>query len=418
MTPISDAGRAPAGAAAYDVVLIGARVAGAATALLLARQGRRVLVIDRTRYGSDTLSTHALMRGGVVQLQRWGVLPALRAAGTPAIRTTTFHYGDEALPIGIKPRDGVDALFAPRRTLLDAALVDAARDAGAVFAFGEWLLDLERDDAGRVRGVVLGGAGRPRRNVSAGLVVGADGLRSTVAELVQAPVELWGRHAAAVVYGYWPGLDLDGYHWHYREGVSVGAIPTNDGRTCVFVSVPSERFRREAPGRLSPFYRTILAEAAPGLANEVEGVAARMPPVPLRAFPGEPGRLRRPFGPGWALVGDAGFFRDPITAHGLTDALRDAELLADAIGAAGGSGSSGAAGGRDVAVPGDAAALDAALAGYAAARNELARDLLLVSDRIASFDWSLDEVRGLHLELSRLMGRESEQLATRDALVA
>jgi 2-polyprenyl-6-methoxyphenol hydroxylase-like FAD-dependent oxidoreductase len=394
MTLILEPGRAPARGASADVLIVGGRVAGAATALLLARKGSRVLVVDRTPYGSDTLSTHALMRGGVVQLQRWGVLPALRAAGTPAIRTSTFHYGDAELPVAIKPRDGVDALFAPRRTVLDAALVDAAREAGAEFAFGEWLLDLVRDDSGRVTGAILGGAGRPRRRIDAALVVGADGLRSTVAELVQAPVDLWGRHAAAVVYGYWPGLDLDGYHWYYDEGVSAGAIPTNEGRTCVFVSVPSERFRREAPGRLSTFYRAVLADAAPGLADAIEAVAARTPPVPLRAFPGEPGRLRRPFGPGWALVGDAGFFRDPITAHGLTDALRDAELLADA------------------------APHDAALAGYAASRNELARDLLLVSDRIASFDWSLDEVRELHLELSRLMGRESERLATRDALVA
>lgn len=390
--------------AAYDALIIGARVAGAATALLLARQGRRVLVVDRTPYGSDTLSTHALMRGGVVQLRRWGLLPRLVSAGTPAIRATTFHYDGEVVPVAIKPRDGVDALYAPRRTLLDAALVDAARAAGAEFQFGEWLLDLVRDERGRVIGAVLGGSGRPRRTVTAGLVIGADGLRSTVGELVRAPVDLWGRHVAAVAYGYWPDLQIEGYHWYYRDGVSAGAIPTNEGRTCVFVSMPGERFRREAPGRLPAFYRTVLAEAAPGLARAVEGVAARSTPVPLRAFPGEPGRLRRPWGPGWALVGDAGFFRDPITAHGITDALRDAELLADAVGGTGGA-------------PEDAR-LDRNLGDYEAMRNELARDLLLVSDRIASFAWSLDDVRALHLELSRLMGRESERLAARDALVA
>jgi 2-polyprenyl-6-methoxyphenol hydroxylase-like FAD-dependent oxidoreductase len=403
MNATHGSGAAAGATAPYDALVIGARVAGAATALLLARQGRRVLVVDRARYGADTLSTHALMRGGVVQLQRWGVLPAIRAAGTPAIRTTTFHYGADVLPIRIKPRDGVDALYAPRRTLLDAALVDAAREAGAEFEFGEWLLDLVRDAAGRVRGAILGGAGRPRREVAADLVIGADGLRSTMAGLVRAPVELWGRHAAGVIYGYWPDLELDGYHWYYREGVSAGAIPTNDGRSCVFVSMPSERFRREAPGRLAAFHRSVLREAAPDLAAVIDGPAARGAPVALRAFPGEPGRLRHPAGPGWALVGDAGFFRDPITAHGLTDALRDAELLAQAIGAAGARGGG---------------ALDHALGAYPAARDDLARDLLLVSDRIAAFAWNLDEVRELHLDLSRLMGRESEQLAAQESLVA
>src|SRR3954447_8102767 len=103
----------------WDVVVVGARVAGAATAMLLARAGLRVLCVDRSRYGSDTLSTHALMRGGVIQLDRWGLLPALEAAGTPAVRRTVFHYGDESYGVSIRPSGGVDALFAPRRTVID-----------------------------------------------------------------------------------------------------------------------------------------------------------------------------------------------------------------------------------------------------------------------------------------------------------
>ena len=111
----------------YDALVVGARCAGAATAMLMARQGLRVLVIDRAGYGTDTISTHALMRGGVLQLHRWGVLPRLREMGTPAVRETTFHYGDEAIAVPIRPANGVDALYAPRRTLLDSTLVDAAR---------------------------------------------------------------------------------------------------------------------------------------------------------------------------------------------------------------------------------------------------------------------------------------------------
>ena len=116
----------------HDVVVVGARAAGAATAMLLARAGLDVLVVDRSRYGADTLSTHALMRAGVVQLHRWGLLDEIVAAGTPAVRTTTFTFADEEVRITIKPSHGVDALYAPRRTVLDPILVDAARAAGAV----------------------------------------------------------------------------------------------------------------------------------------------------------------------------------------------------------------------------------------------------------------------------------------------
>src|SRR6516165_2297862 len=107
----------------YDVIIIGARCAGAATALLLARSGAKVLVIDRQAYGSDALSTHALMRGGVLQLTRWGLIPDITSARTPAIRSATFHYGSEAIRVAIKPEYGAECLFAPRRTVLDRVLV-------------------------------------------------------------------------------------------------------------------------------------------------------------------------------------------------------------------------------------------------------------------------------------------------------
>src|SRR5690242_2512936 len=181
----------------YDVVIAGARPAGAATAMLLARQGARVLLVDRGRYGSDTLSTHALMRGGVLQLSRWGLLDRVIAAGTPAVRHTTFRYVDTTVPIVVKPAHGVDALYAPRRTVLDPMLVDAAAGAGVHVRYGITVTDLVRGDHGRVRGLV-GRArdGRPLR-VGARVVVGADGIRSTIAERVQAPLERAGTAVAA-----------------------------------------------------------------------------------------------------------------------------------------------------------------------------------------------------------------------------
>src|SRR6516164_4936877 len=159
---------------AYDALVVGARCAGAATAMLMARRGLRVLAIDRTGYGTDTISTHALMRGGGMQLHRWGVLPRLAAAGTPAVRETTFHYGAETVVVDIRPSDGVTALYAPRRTLLDRTLVDAARDAGAAVWHGYSLLDLIRRSDGRVCGATVQDPAGNAFAIKADLVVGAD----------------------------------------------------------------------------------------------------------------------------------------------------------------------------------------------------------------------------------------------------
>ena len=366
--------------APYDAIVIGARCAGASTAMLLARKGMRVLLVDRAPPGSDTLSTHALMRGGVLQLHRWGLLHEI-AAVTPVIRSATFHYADETIAVPIKARDGVDGLFAPRRTLLDRVLVDGARAAGAEAVFSASAMELVRDRRDRVTGVVLARADGARTTVAGRIVVGADGLRSRVASLAGAAVEREGRHATAVLYGHWSGLKVEGYDWHFRPGVGAGAIPTNDGRTCLFAGMPRSRFADELPRGASALYDRVLAEAAPELAGAVRG--ARLESK-LWPFAGTPGFMRRAWGPGWALVGDAGMFRDPITAHGITDALRDAELLARAI------------------VQGT----DGAMPEYQRARDDAALRIFELSDAIASLAWDLDRVKELHEELTKQMSRE------------
>ena len=374
----------------YDAVVVGARCAGAATAMLLARQGLSVLLVDRDRRGSDTLSTLALMRAGVLQLHRWDLLDAVRAAGTPAIHVTSFVYGDEVIAIPIKPRDGVDALYAPRRTVLDALLAEAASIAGADVRYGPRLVDLTRAPDGRVVGAAIEERDRTVRCVRADIVIGADGLTSTVARLVQAPTYRRGRHSCGVVYNFWPGLENAGNRWYYRPGVSVGAIPTNDGNTCVFAATTAARFHDEIRLDLQAGYHRVLAECAPGLARELEG---KRPSARFRGFPGVPGLMRRSFGSGWALVGDAGYFKDPITAHGISDALRDAELLARAVG----QGS------------------DRALAAYQSTRDELSGDLFEITDTIAGFGWNLDRLKPLHLRLSKIMNLEVEALLKLDA---
>jgi flavin-dependent dehydrogenase len=365
----------------YDVVVVGARVAGASTAMLLARQGLRVLAVEQSRYGSDTLSTHALMRGGVLQLHRWGVLPRIEGAGTPRITNTYFHYGDEEIAIAIKPRHGVSGLYAPRRRLLDAILVDAAKDAGAEVVHGVRLVDLMRADDGRVVGVVVEEPGVGSVPIGAGLVIGADGYRSKVAGLVGAAPYRLGRHASTFLYGYWSGLEVEGFHWYYRPGVMAGAIPTNSGEVLVCAGAPEARFWDEIRLDLEEGHLRLLRQAAPELS---EALARATRSGPIRGFPGEPGSLRQSVGPGWALVGDAGYFRDPATAHGITDALRDAEILARAV----------------------ERGTERALVEYQALRDDLAIGLFEASDAVAAYDWDLSEVKETHLFMSEEMNRE------------
>jgi flavin-dependent dehydrogenase len=369
----------------YDVVIAGARCAGASTAMLLARLGLRVLVVDPLERGTDTLSTHALMRAGVLQLHRWGLLDDVRAAQTPPIRSTTFHYAGDRIEVAIKPRDGVDALFAPRRTVLDPILVDAAVAAGAEVVHGQAVVGLLRDGSGRVRGARVAGGDRAGIDVEADLVIGADGVRSRVARLLPAQVDYAVSHSAAAIYGYWTHVGLDGNQWFYAEGASIGTIPTNNGETCVFVAVPTEVFERERRHGLEDLYHARIRQVSHDLAERIAQGENR---GGLRAFAGAPGFLRRSAGPGWALVGDAGYFRDPITAHGITDALRDAEALARAV----------------------MEDSESALLAYQAERDALVRNLLDISDRLASFEWDLEEAKELHLTLSREMSREVDAL--------
>jgi menaquinone-9 beta-reductase len=256
--------------ASYDVLVVGARCAGAATAMLLARRGLRVLAIDRAQYGTDTISTHALMRGGVLQLHRWGVLPLLRRQGLPAIRETTFHYDDEAVPIAIRSAHGVEALYAPRRMLLDSVLADVAEQAGATVWYGHSLAGLLHRPDGRVCGATVLDASGEVRTIKADLVVGADGIGSSVARLSGARVKREAHNTTAVVYGHFPGLDLTGSHWWFRAGISAGAIPTNYGRHCVFVAMPPAQLRSGLwrDDRMAAF-RDALAEVERDLAASV-----------------------------------------------------------------------------------------------------------------------------------------------------
>ena len=216
-------------------------------------------------------------------------------------------------------------------------------------------------------------------------MVGADGGGSSVARLAGAETLVQARHTTAVLFGYFTGIELSGYHWWFRPGIGAGVIPTNCGRHCVFVAIAPERLRNY-PSRHNRFalFAELLRQADPALADRVAGTE---PDEPLHVFGGRLGFLRQAFGPGWALVGDAGYFKDPLTAHGITDALRDAQLLADAV-------------------------VDGTMARYAAIRHELSRPLFEVTDAIAGLNWDLEQIKVLHQALNEAMKREVTHLLT------
>ncbi|MGN6551431.1 MAG: NAD(P)/FAD-dependent oxidoreductase [Pararhizobium sp.] len=370
----------------YDVIVVGGRCAGAATAMLLARAGARTLVIDRQAYGSDTLSTHALMKPAVLQLARWGLLDAVIAAGAPVIGKATFHYGEETVPVAIRPEAALPGLVAPRRAVLDRILIDAARKAGADVVHDTSVVDLDFDRHGRVSGVLARHAGRTER-LRAGFVVGADGIGSIVARSAPAAVRNQGKSAAATIYGYAALNELDGHHWYFTPGLSAGAIPTNDGEACIFVAAPQSHYDAVLRFDRANCHQSILEALAPDLAHQVAcgGIGA------LRTFRGRAGFIRQAVGPGWMLVGDAGFFRDPITSHGISDAFRDAEAAAIAV--LGGS--------------------QWDMQGYQDGRDAFAYPLFEATEAIAAFDWTLDEAKEHHKRLSAIMKAEVAELCRR-----
>ena len=347
--------------------------------MLLARSGLSVLVLERGREGTDTLSTHALMRAAVIQLHRWGVLDAVIARGTPVVRRTTFHYGANVIPVDLKPRDGIEGLIAPRRFVLDAVLVEAARASGVQFAFGATVTELLRKGE-RVTGVVAK-LDDGVVEIAADRVIGADGMYSTIASLVGAQTRRTAEYTTAVIFSYFEGLGLDGYHWYYEDKVGAGSIQTNDA-VCVFAALPPKRFHDEAKD-VAGCHQRVLAACDPDLAARAANARRT---EPYRGFGGLKGYMRQSYGPGWALVGDAAYFKDPLTAHGMTDALVDAEFLARAI----------------------AAGTDAALDQYQRDHDARTTTFFELTDQIASFTWDLTTVPGIHRKMSEEMKREAE----------
>jgi 2-polyprenyl-6-methoxyphenol hydroxylase-like FAD-dependent oxidoreductase len=323
MTRASAAGRAPD----YDVIVVGARVAGSPTAMLLARRGYRVLLVDRMTFPSDVISSHFIHAYGVARLARWGLLPRLLATGCPPVSRLASDWGAIRLTGTPPPYEGVNFGVCPRRIVLDALLLDAAIEAGVEVEQAAGVTGLTFD-GDRVTGVTLRRQGGPPVPVTARYVVGADGMNSLVARTVGANEYHTVASLTTTFLTYFENLPMDRLLIHWRPGRCVPAIPTNDGLTVVLCGWPHSEWKTYRSDIEKHYFDTIYTRASPEFAERVRG-ARRVGRIVGSHH--APNFFRKPYGPGWALVGDAGYHKDPVTALGISDAFRDVELLTDAV---------------------------------------------------------------------------------------
>jgi 2-polyprenyl-6-methoxyphenol hydroxylase-like FAD-dependent oxidoreductase len=308
----------------YDAIIVGARCAGSPTAMLLARNGHKVLAVDRATFPSDTISTHLIHPPGLSALKRWGLLDRVVATRCPPIHTYAFDMGPFVIA-GSPGNDDIQVSYGPRRTVLDKLLVDAASEAGADvregFAVEEILMEGDR-----VTGIRGHGKGGQSVIEHARVVVGADGLHSVIAKTASPDQYHERPPLQASYYTYWSGLPMHGRFEAYDRGTRVfAAWPTNDDLTLVIAGWPFAEFEANKQD-IEGNYRKAI-ELVPSFADRLR--AARREERFLGAA--VPNYFRKPFGPGWALVGDAGYNKDFITAQGISDAFRDAELCATAL---------------------------------------------------------------------------------------
>jgi flavin-dependent dehydrogenase len=313
-------------AAVFDAIVVGARCAGSPTAMLLARTGYRVLLVDRNTFPSDMpFSTHYVHQSGIARLKRWGLLDQLIASNCPPITTFHFDFGSFALSGSPPPADGVAEAYAPRRKVLDGILVKAAVDAGAELREGFSIQELlwENDRVVGIRGRDKNGSSVTEK---ARITIGADGMHSFVAKAVGAQEYNTKPPLQGPYFSYWSGVRMKGFEFHPGSYRGAFGWMTNDDLALIGVGFAAEKLTAAA-NDIEGSYLRAINEDAPELAERMRHGKRE------ERFAGGavPNYFRKPYGPGWALVGDAGYQKDPCTAEGISDAFRSADLLAQAI---------------------------------------------------------------------------------------
>jgi flavin-dependent dehydrogenase len=358
----------------YDTIIVGARCAGSPTAMLLARRGFKVLLVDKATFPSDTISTHILWPHGAEILGRWGLLNGLAGTGiSPICRQMRFDVGPFALRGTIPDANDGAGGFCPRRTVLDSLLVSAAAECGAEVreSFAVDALLTTDDTLVGIRGRGKGGQPVEER---ARVVIGADGVNSVVARAVRAPEYDVRPVAACCYYSYFSGIAQDDIELYVRDHCAFGGAPTNDGLHLVMVNWPASQFptvRADIEGHV----RRALETAPDFLARVREGRREER----WYGTAGVPGFFRKPYGKGWALVGDASYNKDPITAQGISDAFIDAQMLAEALSAA---------------LTGHGT-FEALLAAHESARNERVRPMYEFTTHLAALEPPPPEMQAL-----------------------
>lgn len=348
----------------YDAIIVGARCAGSPTAMLLARRGLKVLLVDRATFPSDTISTHILWPHGAEILGRWGLLQRLAATGVPPIcRRMTFDVGPFALRGTIRGANAGESGFCPRRTVLDSLLVHAAAEAGAEVREGFTVDDVlvDGDTVVGIRGHAR--AAQPVEE-RARIVIGADGVNSFIARRVQAPEYDCRPVAACAFYSYFSDIQQDDIELYVREHCAFGGAPTHDGLHLVMVNWPAREFASVRTDVEAHVWRAL--EMAPDFLARVRAGRRQ---EKWYGTAGVPGYFRKPYGKGWALVGDASYNKDPITAQGISDAFTDAAMLVPTLEAALSNGS-----------------LESLLASHEAARNERVRPMYHFTSQLSMLE--------------------------------
>ena len=309
----------------YDAIVVGARCAGAPTAMLLAGQGHRVLLLERDGVPSNMAhSTHLIHPMGVAYLQEWGLLDAIEARSTRFTDWTIDLHG--ALLHGPPPPSGgVAHSIAPRRDILDGELAAAAERAGAELKAPCRVGGLLFEE-GRVVGIEARDEAGGGFTARAKLVIGADGPASMVAKCVAAEEHHVEPPLQSNIWSYWRNVDIDHLYITVHQGAGTFAFPSSDGSVLVASNLMYDEFLRIRRRKEAAFHDR-LSQTAPKLAaalNEGERID-RFYSGCTRSF------VRRSHGPGWALVGDAGMKKDPVTAQGIASAFATADMLAGAV---------------------------------------------------------------------------------------